>query len=214
MSKRIEIVPAILTDDPSNILSMLNTAKSFTSLVQIDFMDGIFVPSTSIKTDLLLNHPPPISWEAHIMVARPETEIDNLVKAGASKVIFHYEATSNHTKIINSLHNAEVKAGIALNPETEIELLSPLLKILDSLLFMSVNPGFYGAPFIPAVLEKIENFKKLNCGVEIGIDGGIKDSNIATVAKSGVDYICVGSAIFLNNNPGKSYDNLLKLVNN
>lgn len=213
MRGSIKIVPAVLTDSVSKLNSMLEQAKSFTNWVQIDLMDGIFVPSISIKSEVLASAPPKISWEAHIMVEQPELEIENLVQAGAKRVIFHYEATGNHHAIINILHDLGVKAGIALNPETDNDVLKPLLDNLDSVLFMSVNPGYYGAPFIPEVLKKAVEFKKQYPQIEIGIDGGAKANNISLIAASGPDYICVGSAIFLNQEPAKSYHHLVELAN-
>ncbi len=213
MSRNIQIVPAVLTSEASKLNSMLEQAKLFTDTVQIDLMDGLFVPSVSIASSCLQANPPRCKWEAHIMVSNPEKEIDKLVKAGAHKVIFHYEATGNPRMVISLIRHAGVKAGIALNPETDPSLLAQLLGTLDSVLFMSVNPGYYGAPFIPEVLGKITEFKKQNPGIELGIDGGVKESNISLIARSGVDYICVGSAIFLSSDPAKSYRNMVKLVN-
>ncbi len=213
MSRNIKIVPAVLTEDLSKLKSMLKQAKTFTNRVQIDLMDGLFVPSLSINSEALKIIRPDIGWEAHIMVNNPEREIENLVKAGAKRIIFHYEATDNHRQIIQSLHTLGAKAGIALNPETRPDLLKPLLGVLDSVLFMSVNPGYYGAPFIPEVLDKIMEFKNKNPQIELGIDGGVKENNISLIAASGLDYICVGSAIFLSKNPVKSYHNLVRLAN-
>lgn len=101
-----------------------------------------------------------------------------------------------------------MQAGLAINPETPIEKFSNLVKQLDSVLFLSVNPGFYGAKFIPEVLEKITSLRKSDPNIEIGIDGGIKENNVALIAKTGVNAICVGSAIFLQPDPAASFRRL------
>jgi ribulose-phosphate 3-epimerase len=105
-----------------------------------------------------------------------------------------------------------MQAGIAINPETPISAIRPLVNQVDSVLFLSVNPGFYGAKFIPEVLDKIIEFRKIYPKKETGIDGGIKESNIAQAAKSGVDVICVGSAIFIQPDPAASYRHLTELA--
>ncbi len=102
--------------------------------------------------------------------------------------------------------------GLAINPDTPISDILSLVNELDSVLFLSVHPGFYGKKFIPEVLQKITEFRTTVPYIETGIDGGINESNIARVAKCGVDCIYVGSAIFLQENPGESYRRLVKLA--
>ena len=105
-----------------------------------------------------------------------------------------------------------IQAGIAINPETPVAAIAPLVKSLDSILFLSVNPGFYGAKFIPEVLRKIADFRKAHPVVEVGIDGGIKENNIAEIAATGVNVIYVGSAIYLQPDPAASYHRLTRLA--
>ena len=213
MKSKIQVVPAILTDEPNSLRDMLSVAETFTDFVQIDIMDGAFVSSKSITAQDIFEVNPSLKWEAHLMINNPEMYVNDYARAGAQKIIFHYEATQSHDKIINTIHNAGLQAGMAINPDTEISTLDSLVKDLDSVLFMSVIPGYYGSKFIPEVLNKIRAFCNKYPNVPVGIDGGIKENNIETVAKSGVNYICVGSAVFCQDNPAESYYRLQKLFN-
>jgi len=213
VKSRIRVVPAILTDNTDVLKDMLSVSETFTDFVQIDIMDGEFVPPKSITAKDILHTKTDLKWEAHLMVNNPEMYINDFARAGAQKIIFHYEATQIHDKIINTIHNAGLQAGIAVNPDTEISALDSLVKDLDSVLFMSVIPGYYGSKFIPEVLNKINDFCNKYPNVPVGIDGGIKENNIETVAKSGVNYICVGSAVFCRDNPAESYHRLQNICN-
>ncbi|HJX12223.1 MAG TPA: ribulose-phosphate 3-epimerase [Dehalococcoidales bacterium] len=208
MSRDIRTVPAILTDDPVALGKMVLQAESFTDFAQFDIMDGRFVPSRSISAEHIAGLGTRLAWEAHLMVLHPEAYLDNFRRAGAEKIVFHYEATSSPEQVIRMVRQHGLKVGLAVNPETAIEAIKPLVKQVDSVLFLSVNPGFYGARFIPEVLDKIAAFRRAYPRVEVGIDGGIKENNIAEIAKSGVDVIYIGSAIFRQPEPGEAYRRL------
>ncbi len=208
----MKIVPAILTDDPDRLQEMVDRARSFTDWVQIDIMDGRFVPSFSVTVEKLSSVKPAIGWEAHLMVEKPDLTLDHLKTAGASRVIFHYEATSAHREIVSHIKSLGMRAGIAINPGTGPELLEPFLPELDFVLFMSVNPGFYGARFIEGVIDKLKSFKAAHPLIQAGMDGGVKQDNIRLVCESGADCACVGSAIFLSQSPSASYRRLVELA--
>jgi ribulose-phosphate 3-epimerase len=212
MSQRVRIVPAILTDDPNTLVKLVSQTESFTDYAQFDLMDGEFVPSRSVSCSQIAALKIKIKWEVHLMVMRPEDCLEDFQKAGAQKTVFHYEATADPAKTIREIKRLGMKAGLAINPETSITAIKNLVVELDSVLFLSVNPGFYGAKFIPEVLDKITNFRKTYPKMEIGIDGGIKETNIAQIARTGVDIIYVGSAIFLQPDPAASYHRLKKLA--
>lgn len=212
MSKIIQTVPAILTEDPKALEIMVQQTQSFTSYAQFDIMDGQFVPSRSITCEDIARLSMKLNWEAHLMVLNPETYVSDFQQAGAQKIVFHYEATSSPREVISLVRNHGLNVGLAINPETPITAIKSLTSEVDSVLFLSVNPGFYGSKFIPEVLKKIEAFRKVYPDLPIGIDGGIKESNIAEVARSGVDVICVGSAIFQQPEPGVSFRHLQALV--
>jgi ribulose-phosphate 3-epimerase len=213
LDDKVKVVPAVLTENPQALKEMLVIAKTFTDFVQIDIMDGLFVPSKSISAEDIANVKPGLKWEAHLMVNNPQTYIDDFIEAGAHQIIFHYEATESHLETIDKIHAAGLKAGVAINPDTDIALLKPLVKRLDSVLFMSVIPGFYGSKFIPDVLYKIVDFHKKYPQIYTGIDGGIKENNILEVAATGVNSICVGSAVFCRENPAESYRHLVSICN-
>ena len=192
---------------------MLEQAKLFTDFVQIDLMDGAFVPSRSITPEELVNIKPDISWEAHIMANEPEKFLHFLKDAGASRIIFHYEATDDHKRVIKTARSLELGVGIALSPSTPGDALKNLFSLIDCVLFMAVNPGYYGAKFIPEVLSKVKAFRQQYSNIEIGIDGGVKEDNLKLIVNSGVNSVCVGSAIFLSESPAQSYRKFLDMAN-
>ena len=206
------VVPAILTNETEALETMVRQAETFASYVQFDFMDGQFVPSQSVTWEHLVGLPMKLDWEAHLMVQHPETYFGGLQQAGAQKVIFHYEATDTPQKVITSARKLRMKVGLAVNPETTVSAFLPLASEVDSVLFLSVHPGFYGSKFIPEVLDKVVELRSKIPDIEIGIDGGIKENNISQIARSGVDTIYVGSAIFLQSQPAESFRHLLTLA--
>jgi ribulose-phosphate 3-epimerase len=208
----VKIVPAILADDLSNLEKMVRQAKSFTDYVQIDFMDGRFVPSRSVAPEQVASLSIELKWEAHLMVTHPGEYCENLQKTGASKIIFHHEAAASPHKVISHIRKLGLDAGLAINPETPVSALIPGINDVDSVLLLTVNPGFYGSQFIPEVMDKVAELRNIQPGIEIGVDGGIKESNIREIASAAVDYICVGSAIFLQPDPAESYHRLQSLV--
>jgi ribulose-phosphate 3-epimerase len=208
----VKVIPAILTDDPVKLEDMVRQIEGFADWVQIDIMDGEFVPSHSIKCQHMLSIPIRIGWEVHLMVKNPEEYFECFKNAGAQKVIFHCEATSSPQEVVARAWELGLQVGLAMNPETPVANILNLVDAVDSILFLSVYPGFYGSPFIPEVLEKIRELRCARPDVEIGIDGGIKDGNIAQVVKSGVDLIYVGSAITLTPKPGESQNRLQALA--
>lgn len=206
------IVPAILTDDPKALETMARQAATFTDYVQIDIMDGQFVPSKSITWPQLAAIPLRFTWEAHLMVAHPEECLDGFRRAGARKIVFHHEATPSPAEVISLARSYGLEVGIAINPQTPVAAILPLVGEVDSVLFLSVNPGFYGSEFIPAVLDKITEFKKRRPEVATGLDGGVKEGNVAEIARTGVSCICVGSAIFKQPEPAASFRHLQALA--
>lgn len=209
--KNMKIVPALLTDKKGELAKMIELCAKFTDFVQIDIMDGRFVASRSIRlVDLVNMHNIGIGHEAHLMVTNPLEWADVFAKHGCKRIIYHYEIKTDHLKIIEGIRRKKVEVGIAVNPGTRLDEFSYLVNQVDSVLFMSVVPGFYGAAFIPEVLEKVREFKRRYPKTIAGIDGGIKLDNIKAVRESGVDYICVGSAILKAADPADAYSNLGK----
>ena len=208
----MKVVPAILTEDPKALASMVQQTATFTNYAQIDIMDGVFVPSKSITCEDLSKLTIKFDWEAHLMVQDPENYLEGFRSAGSRRIIFHYEATQLPEEVISKARNLGMEIGIAINPETQVSVFLHLVHKVDTILFLTVNPGFYGSKFIPEVLNKIALLRSTMNEIEIGVDGGIKEDNIVDVARAGADFICVGSAIFLQPEPAESYKQLVNLI--
>ena len=212
MTRTVSVVPAILTDDSQALKTMVRQAEAFCDYVQFDIMDGRFVPSQSIKCEHIAALNTTLSWEAHLMVEEPEDYAADFMKAGARRITFHHEASPHPEKVIKLIKDLGLEAGLALNPETPVATVLPLVSEVASVLLLTVHPGFYGSPFIPEVLQKVAELRRVYPEIEIGVDGGIKEANIAQVARAGVDAICVGSAVFLKPQPAESYRRLSTLA--
>lgn len=212
MTRLTRVMPAILTNDPKALTTMVHQAETFTNYVQFDIMDGQFVPSQSITWEHLASLPMKLNWEAHLMVLHPEDYLQGFRQAGAQKIVFHYEATPSPQEFISLVRDIGMSVGLAVNPDTANSAILPLVDNVDSVLFLAVHPGFYGSKFIPEVMDKVAELRSVRPEVEIGVDGGIKESNIRQIVRAGVDVIYVGSAIFLQPQPGESFRHLLALV--
>ncbi|MBD3246545.1 MAG: ribulose-phosphate 3-epimerase [Candidatus Omnitrophica bacterium] len=207
------IVPALLTSDPAELKRMSETCARFTDYVQVDIMDGHFVPSTSVTEQQLSAMVLPTAHETHLMVRDPLKWIDACIRAGAKKIIFHAEIQGDLASVAGEIARRGAEPGIALNPDTSADRIVCCREAITTVLCMAVHPGFYGAPFIPEVLNKIRAAKKMFPYLQIGIDGGVKKQNIRAVAASGADFICVGSAILKQDDPAAAYQSLSALIN-
>ncbi|MDY6856957.1 MAG: ribulose-phosphate 3-epimerase [Thermodesulfobacteriota bacterium] len=208
----MRIVPAILTETIDDLHRMLDIAKSFTDYAQIDFMDGKFVPSKSVSFVALDVLKLPLNIEAHLMVQDLNTPLATLKSIGTKKVIFHFEAAPQPKEVISNIRNLDMEVGLAINPETPIADFEFLVSQVDSFLFLSVNPGYYGSPFIYEVLDEISRFRNRFPSAIIGIDGGVSLDNIVEIKEIGVDYACVGSRILLTEDPKESYKAFLRIT--
>jgi ribulose-phosphate 3-epimerase len=175
--------------------------------LHIDVMDNHYVPNLTfgpLVCAALRNHLPHTFLDVHLMVEPIEALIHAFAKAGANQISFHPEASRDIQKNLRQIRQLKCKAGIAINPKTSLKLLHSLWEELDFLLMMSVNPGFPSQDFIPEVLEKIslanQLIQKHNPLIRLGADGGIKKSNLASVANAGANTFIIGSGIFKSNN--------------
>ncbi|HAV43351.1 TPA: ribulose-phosphate 3-epimerase [bacterium] len=207
------IVPALLTDNRETLIEMIRISESFTDYVQIDIMDGVFVPSRSVTASDLRGIETSLKMEAHLMVNSPHTYIDEFKEVGAFKIIFHFEATKEPEMVIEMIKESGLEVGLAINPETQLQQVEDLLGKVDSLLFLSVNPGFYGAEYIPGVLEKARVLRAARPHYRIGMDGGIKEDRLLEIKGAGVDIACVGSAILKAEDPKVAFLRLKKMIN-
>ncbi len=212
MMRSVRVVPAILTDNPTSLGQMVSGANSFATYVQIDIMDGLFVPSSSIGAHDLQTADIRFEWEAHLMVEQPRGDLEAFKEIGARRVIFHLESRSDPEETVRKAKSIGLEIGLALNPETAVAEALPLLGKVDSVLLMTVHPGYYGSEFIPEVLAKVGQVREARADLEIGVDGGIKEDNLLRVVRSGVDMVCVGSAIFHSPDPAASLSRLSELA--
>ena len=202
----IKISPSILSADFSklgNEIQDLEKAKA--DLIHIDVMDGHFVPNITIGPEVIskLRKYTSLPFDVHLMISPVHHFIKNFAQAGADIITIHPEATDNLLSSINEIKSYKKKAGISLNPETSVDKVMPVLKLIDLVLIMSVNPGFGGQKFIRETLKKVKilrkeiDTKKLKTKIEI--DGGINFENSKMAKEAGVDILVSGTAIFKNN---------------
>jgi len=190
-----KVVPAILTADPAELAEGLKVLKEQTKWVQIDIMDGKFVKNTSINLFELGEASEYFNLEIHLMVENPAQYFEDCKAIGAKRVIFHFEATEDPGKVLEEMEKYPFQRAMAINPPTPVSKLAPYIEKLDSVLVMSVNPGFQQQEFIADVLPKIAEIHKLKEDIVVGLDGGINESNIRQAFEAGADYVGVGSAV-------------------
>jgi ribulose-phosphate 3-epimerase len=203
----MQIVPSILAENLNDFLPLIRQAESFANYVQIDLMDGLFVPTKSIPPDVITSLETSLSFEVHLMFRDPASVIDGIDHPGLRKVIFHIEAEGDHHEIVTRLRKRGIGVGLAINPGTGIGRVGELAADADTLLFMTVDPGRYGSPFRPEVVWKVAEARRLFEQKIIAVDGGVSADNLPLFLDAGVDYACVGSRIFLGGNPADNYRN-------
>lgn len=193
----MKIIPAILTDNADDFKNKISQAEEFTDLAQIDIMDGKFVPSKSVGIDALSSIDTKMALEFHLMVENPLDYLEAAKKSKVKRVIFHYEAKKiSAGEVIKEIRALGMQAGVAINPQTEVVQVRHLFNSIDLLLFLAVNPGYYGSPFIWRVLEKAKQLSGNKPNFIIALDGGVKADNIQDIKNAGVELAYVGSAIF------------------
>jgi ribulose-phosphate 3-epimerase len=199
----IEIAPSILSADFTRLAEEISTVeKAGASILHVDVMDGQFVPNITVGLPVVkaIASVTQLPIDAHLMIVEPGQYADKFAKAGARMVSIHIEADSNAHRTLSSIRAAGALAGIVINPATSLYALDEVIKFVDYVLVMSVNPGFGGQEFIPESLDKVRRLRKMiderGLKVRIEIDGGINADNIAEVTGAGAEIIVAGSAIF------------------
>ncbi|MCL5784929.1 MAG: ribulose-phosphate 3-epimerase [Patescibacteria group bacterium] len=207
MNKDIQIIPAILAiseEEYCNKLAKIEKNGAFEGgWVQIDLMDNKFVQNQSISADIVAKYPTKLKKEAHLMVEYPENWIDSLVRAGVERIIFPVEDGSGIEERVKHIKDHGIEVGLALNPETPIAKVEPFVAKIETVLIMSVHPGFEGQKFLPEVLEKIGQAVRLRqetgTSFLIEVDGGINERNVWEVAEAGADILVIGSHLIDGN---------------
>ena len=203
----IKISPSILSADFSNLgREIQNLERAKADLIHIDVMDGHFVPNITIGPEVIkkLRKYTSLPFDVHLMISPVDNFIKNFADAGADIITIHPEATNDLVSSIKKIKSLNKKAGISLNPETSVDKVMSVLNLIDLVLIMSVNPGFGGQKFMPEVLDKIRDLKKLqikqNLNFDIEIDGGINFENYKLAIEAGANILVSGTTIFKSNN--------------
>ena len=199
----IKLAPSILSADFARLLEdVKKVEKAGCEYLHIDVMDGHFVPNITLGPAIVksLRKDVNMVFDAHLMIENPDNYIKEFADAGCDIIVVHQEACRHLHRTIQNIKSYGIKAGVSLNPATPIETIKHIIRDVDMVLIMTVNPGFGGQSFIEGMIEKIKELKSIidekNLNVDIQVDGGIKPSNIDKVVKAGANVIVAGSAIF------------------
>ena len=216
--KKIQISPSILSADFSQLGKEIKRLEDGgADMIHVDVMDGHFVPNLTIGPPVIkaLKKNTSMPFDVHLMISPVHKYIESYANAGADIITIHPEATDNLEESILKIKQLKKKVGVSLNPESKIDLITSYLDIIDLVLIMSVNPGFGGQKFMPEVLEKIRDLKKIqnkkNVFFDIEIDGGINFDNCKKAIDAGANILVSGTTIFKSNDGDiKKNINLLK----
>jgi len=197
----IEIIPAIIPKFFQEIEEKIKLVEPYVDWVQLDVMDGKFVNnSTWTNPNDLKSLNTNLNLEVHLMINNPEEAIDDWIESGVKRIIIHYESTDKHKEIIEKVKRAGLEIGLAINPETSIEVIDEFYKDIDLVLIMSVNPGFGNQDFLNESVDKIRQLRERYKNVNIEVDGGVNLETAPNVIKAGANILISGSAIFKSNN--------------
>jgi ribulose-phosphate 3-epimerase len=217
--KNIQISPSILSADFSQLgTEIKRLEEGGADMIHVDVMDGHFVPNLTIGPPVIkaLRKHCSLKFDVHLMISPVDKYIKAYADAGADIITIHPEATQNLGESIKTIKDLKKKVGISLNPESKIELITEYLDKIDLVLIMSVNPGFGGQKFMPEVLDKIKQIKKIqqekNLTFDIEIDGGINFDNCKIAIDAGANILVSGTTVFKSNDGDiKKNIDLLKL---
>lgn len=211
------IAPSILAADFANLerdIKLIHDSKA--EWVHFDVMDGLFVPNISFGFPILqaVRRHTDKFIDVHLMIVQPEKYIKEFAKQGADGISVHYEGNLHIHSLLQQIREEGVKAGLVLNPHTPISLIKDVLHLVDTLLIMSVNPGFGGQKFIPETIKRVEEAKKLcdelNPNTIIQVDGGVNVENAPLLKAAGARSLVAGSAVFKSSNPTQYIQQLLE----
>ncbi len=217
--KNTLIAPSVLAADFANLqrdVEMINNSAA--DWFHIDIMDGVFVPNISFGMPVLaaINKHAKKTIDVHLMIVDPDRYIETFKNLGADILTVHYEACTHLHRSLQAIKAAGMKAGVAINPHTNVALLEDVINDIDLVCIMSVNPGFGGQSFIENTYKKVQQLKEIivrnNASTLIEIDGGVTDKNAADLVKVGADVLVAGSFVFTEQDPIATIDNLKKIT--
>ena len=217
--KNTLIAPSVLAADFANLqrdIEMINNSEA--DWFHIDIMDGVFVPNISFGMPVLeaINRHANKTIDVHLMIVDPDRYISTFKKLGADILTVHYEACNHLHRTLQAIKAEGMKAGVALNPHTSVDLLEDVIQNIDMVCIMSVNPGFGGQSFIENTYDKVRKLKALiakkNANTLIEIDGGVTNKNAKALVDAGADVLVAGSYVFGAENPTATITNLKNLI--
>ena len=203
----VQIAPSMLSADFLHLQKDVEMVNEYADLFHLDIMDGVFVPNLSygfpIVEAIAKSARKPL--DVHLMIVSPEKYIERFAKAGADMISFHLNATENPSMVLSQIRSLGPKAGLAINPDIEVESLFPYLEQVDYILLMSVFAGFGGQKFIETTYERVRTLKNeldsRGINIPIEVDGGVSPTNASALRQSGVEILVAGSAVFKSSNP-------------
>ena len=219
MSKNTLIAPSVLAADFANLqrdIEMINNSDA--DWFHIDIMDGVFVPNISFGMPVLqaISKHATKTIDVHLMIVDPDRYISTFAKLGANVLTVHYEACNHLHRTLQAIKAEGMKAGVALNPHTNVDLLDDIIQDIDLVCIMSVNPGFGGQSFIENTYAKVKKLKALinrtGATTLIEVDGGVTNKNAKQLVEAGADVLVAGSFVFKAENPVQTIHDLKKLT--
>lgn len=214
------IAPSVLAADFANLqrdVEMINSSEA--DWFHIDIMDGVFVPNISFGMPVLqaINRHAQKTIDVHLMIVDPDRYIKEFASLGANILTVHYEACTHLHRTLQAIKAEGMKAGVALNPHTSVELLRDVIGDIDLVCIMSVNPGFGGQSFIENTYKKVKALKEMIISNQaktlIEIDGGVTDKNAAQLIEAGADVLVAGSYVFKAKDPAETIKGLRAIAN-
>lgn len=207
-SKKILIAPSVLSSDFGKLNAEIASIEPFADWVHLDVMDHHFVPNLTFGVPVIKWIKTGLKMDAHLMVEHPEKYLEGLAEAGVYSVTVHYEACPHLHRVISQIRDLGMKAGVSINPGTDVKALDAILPFVDMVLVMSVNPGFGGQTFIYSAMEKIQYIKENFPGVLVEVDGGINAETAEMCREAGADILVAGSYIFKSKDRKKAIASL------